>query len=97
MNMSYCQFHNTLNDLGQCEDTLEQLLNSDLSEALSREELQAAISLVERCQRIVSMVTQQLPSDCRAADLPEYEMTDHEISDVLTDHNNEVVEDSNEE
>ena len=48
-NMSYCRFQNTLGDLEDCEETLYETENSD---DLSKDELCAAIKLIEMCQRI---------------------------------------------
>lgn len=48
-NMSYCQFHNTLQDLLQCEDNL---FSNDLSE----DEKQARDRLIKVCRRIVDDV-----------------------------------------
>ena len=46
--MSYCRFQNTLNDLRDCEDNMEQLEDEEEgSEYRCRKEL------VEACQRIV--------------------------------------------
>ena len=55
-NMSYCRFQNTLHDLRDCSDALEELLNGAVDEPLSREELAAAQQLVGQCAEIVAMV-----------------------------------------
>jgi hypothetical protein len=57
-NMSYCRFQNTVQDLRDCRDALEVLLNSgdDEDAALSEREREAAISLVEECAHIMTMV-----------------------------------------
>lgn len=50
-NMSYCRFRNTLSDLQDCEEALEEVgIPSD--DALSTEEARAAVQLVETCFRI---------------------------------------------
>lgn len=46
-NMSYCRFQNTLEDLRDCYDNLDD----DCSE--KRQEARARIKLVELCQQIV--------------------------------------------
>lgn len=46
-NMSYCRFQNTLSDLRDCADALEED-----DEPLSSEEARAAIKLIEECFRI---------------------------------------------
>lgn len=49
-NMSYCRFHNTLADLRDCANALEEI-DGDLSE-LSKEEARAAKVLIALCLRI---------------------------------------------
>jgi SepF-like predicted cell division protein (DUF552 family) len=49
-NMSYCRFRNTLSDLRDCGDALEDI-DGDLSE-LSEEEADAAKRLIEMCRQI---------------------------------------------
>jgi hypothetical protein len=48
-NMSYCRFRNTLQDLQDCFDTLNDGLDLD---DLSHEEKKAMIELIELSQRI---------------------------------------------
>ena len=50
MNMSYCRFQNTVLDLADCMDALEEI-NYDLTK-LSADEEQAARRLIEICQEI---------------------------------------------
>jgi len=45
-NMSYCRFNNTLNDLRDCENALEE------EEAMSRVERSKALFLIDVCKRI---------------------------------------------
>ena len=45
MNMSYCRFRNTLNDLRVCEDYLYDKLSGD--------EFDARAQLIELCEQIV--------------------------------------------
>jgi hypothetical protein len=47
MNMSYCRFHNTVEDLQDCYDNLD---DHDLSE----EETRARLRLIKLCQQIVA-------------------------------------------
>jgi uncharacterized protein YjiS (DUF1127 family) len=49
-NMSYCRFRNTLGDLNDCLDALEDI-GGDLSE-LGDEEAAAAKRLIEMCRQI---------------------------------------------
>jgi hypothetical protein len=51
-NLSYCRFRNTLDDLRDCEDKLDEI-GGDLSE-LSKEEAQAAKSLIAICRDIAN-------------------------------------------
>jgi hypothetical protein len=48
MNMSYCAFQNTLEDLRQCQEILEE------GDELSEDELRAARKLVEICRSIAN-------------------------------------------
>ena len=50
MNMSYCRFQNTVTDLADCMDALEEI-NYDLTK-LSADEEQAARRLIEICKEI---------------------------------------------
>ena len=49
-NMSYCRFRNTLSDLHDCGDALDDI-GGDLSE-LSEEEAAAAKRLIAMCRQI---------------------------------------------
>jgi len=49
-NMSYCRFQNTLNNLRDCADALEEI-DDNLAE-LSKEEAKAATALIAVCQEI---------------------------------------------
>jgi len=45
-NMSYCRFRNTLTDLKDCEENLDDIAGLD------DEERKAALKLIKACQRI---------------------------------------------
>lgn len=63
MNMSYCRFENTLNDLRDCAGALEELFSADEDTGatpLSRSEELAAILLVDKANDIVQMVRENL-------------------------------------
>ena len=49
-NLSYCRFQNTVPDLSDCADALEEI-DGNLTE-LSKEEAQAATRLIELCRRV---------------------------------------------
>jgi len=50
-NMSYCRFRNTVEDLYDCQETLDDW---DFGE-LSKGEIEAAMRLVRMCKRIAAM------------------------------------------
>lgn len=58
VNMSYCRFHNTLQDLKSCESVLEEMVDGD-PKKLSDEELRAAQDLVSTCLAIVLMLAER--------------------------------------
>ena len=49
-NMSYCRFRNTLSDLGDCEDALEN--GEAYDEDMDPAEVSARKSLIARCRDI---------------------------------------------
>lgn len=55
-NMSYVRFENTARDLADCHQALEDMLNRDPTAKLSRYELPAAKSLVEKCRDILLLL-----------------------------------------
>lgn len=63
-NMSYCRFHNTLADLQDCENALEDFINNDENTIESAEERRKAKQLIELCQQIAENYT--------AEDIDEY-------------------------
>lgn len=56
-NMSYCRFHNTLADLQDCENALENFINNDENTISSEEERRKAKQLIELCQQIAENYT----------------------------------------
>jgi hypothetical protein len=63
MNMSYCRFQNTLTDLRDCKNALEEILGNDTDtevDALSRDEEEAAIDLISLANDIVLMIRENL-------------------------------------
>lgn len=56
-NMSYCRFHNTLADLQDCENALDNFINNDENTISSNEERRKAKQLIELCQQIAENYT----------------------------------------
>ena len=59
MNMSYCRFQNTLNDLRDCYQNWDEYADEEHSgddrfEVLSKDEREARESLMELCRKIVN-------------------------------------------
>ena len=51
-NMSYCRFENTLHDLRDCLDALQEYSASELMEDASQYEKPAIVQLIEVCKEI---------------------------------------------
>lgn len=51
-NMSYCRFHNTLSDLYDCVNALEDFLDNDENVISSGEERRKAKKLIEVCHDV---------------------------------------------
>lgn len=51
-NMSYCRFHNTLTDLYDCQNALEDFIKNDENVISSGEERRKAKKLIEVCREI---------------------------------------------
>ena len=51
-NMSYCRFHNTLSDLYDCVNALEDFLDNDENVISSNEERRKAKKLIEVCHDV---------------------------------------------
>ncbi|MNV74187.1 hypothetical protein D3C71_1673880 [compost metagenome] len=64
-NMSYCKFHNTLIDLTDCRNTIEEMVTGDEDElfTLSREEARAAENLAEQCFDILTLLCEHTGVD----------------------------------
>ncbi len=56
-NMSYCRFHNTLGDLRDCEEAMQEMDATPLS----ANEHKAMVQLVKLCQRIAGEYVDMLP------------------------------------
>lgn len=55
-NMSYCRYRNTLTDLRDCADDLEQRAGGMAADELSREEFEAACRLLARAQSMLGTI-----------------------------------------
>ena len=51
-NMSYCRFHNTLSDLFDCQNALEDFLDNDMNVISSDDERRKAEQLIKLCHDI---------------------------------------------
>ena len=51
-NMSYCRFHNTLTDLFDCENALDDFLDNDENVISSDDERRKAKRLIQLCHEI---------------------------------------------
>lgn len=78
-NMSYCRFENTLRDLRDCEDALQEMVDRD-TEKLSQYELPAAQELVACAMRIVRMMAEEGQLELSNADHPQF---DEKLSEVV--------------
>lgn len=52
--MSYCRFRNTLSDLRDCVDHIDDEVETDEEEGLSQEEASAREKLIELCRWIAN-------------------------------------------
>lgn len=77
-NMSYCRFRNTLNDFDDCASKVEEIINGDVDEALSREEFIAAVRLVQAAADLIDIV-----KDAAGVDA-EDDLTREQIEKLLT-------------
>lgn len=59
MNMSYCRFQNTLEDLRDCAAALEETAEQS-GDPMSHEEQRAAVALIETCARITAQALEKL-------------------------------------
>lgn len=64
-NMSYCKFHNTLIDLTDCRNTIEEMVTGEEDEVftLSDEEARAAESLADQCFDILTLLCEHAGVD----------------------------------
>ncbi|SDZ20181.1 hypothetical protein SAMN04487939_12239 [Lysobacter sp. yr284] len=64
-NMSYCKFHNTLIDLIDCRNTIEEMVAGDEDEVfvLSHDEARAAEALAEQCFDILTLLCEHAGVD----------------------------------
>lgn len=79
-NMSYCRFQNTANDLSDCEDAMEAIINGD-DDALGEDELRAAKRLLKTAANMLQVLAD-------AAGVTVEELVDNEryIDDAVEMH-----------
>ena len=73
-NMSYCRFQNTLHDLDDCLDHLED-------DNLSREEKRAKTQLISRCREILELLDYDVESPDERAVREDAEFDDNDLDD----------------
>lgn len=61
-NMSYCRFENTVQDLGDCQMALEEMLDCNENQ-LSRTERNKASELIKMCHNILMLVQEHTGMD----------------------------------
>jgi len=82
-NMSYCRFENTLNDLLDCKEALE-----NVESKLSSSEAIAAVDLIKTCEEIVNYIKTETTANCvREDDLEEWEIKGALANEGLIDLN----------
>lgn len=89
-NMSYCRFQNTLSDLVDCQDTLEEMMATECK-PLSRQELHAAKELASRCLSIVEML-----ADHGGRDVDE-DLNSRHLDDIIEEINDSCDEGEDDE
>ena len=63
-NMSYCRFHNTLEDFKDCSEALlEQAYNPEDTEPLSKEELKNALQLIDEMVELLQELHVEIDYD----------------------------------
>ena len=55
-NMSYCRFHNTALDLGECVEVLEEAINGDDTQNLSTMEASGLADMVNLAESLLDLV-----------------------------------------
>lgn len=56
MNMSYCRYQNTANDLSDCKEDLNERASGVARDELSREEFEAACSIIRIAQSMIGTI-----------------------------------------
>ncbi len=73
-NMSYCRFRNTANDLADCQEALEDLVNGDADAITNQDERNARVRLIRTAMEIAEMFGATVPSATNArADIEAFE------------------------
>jgi len=84
-NMSYCRFHNTKLDFAVCAEVLQEMIDRETHEVLSRDELAAAQQLCGKAVRLVMALADHAGVDCGDLDKLERQMDDlvHDLNDQI--------------
>ena len=59
-NMSYCRFENTLGDFRDCAEVLEEMMNGETDDVLSRTELPCAQKLLNTALELIQRVSDEV-------------------------------------
>src|SRR3972149_6440855 len=89
-NMSYCRFQNTSQDLRACAESIDEMVNGE--ETLSRDELEAAKSLMRTAIQMLVALTEAAPAPTCLDDLFE----EPALIDTILDQINEGDDDHDE-
>ena len=73
MNMSYCRFHNTYNDLNDCETALNEFIVEGVNTISSEKERDKAKQLIELCRYIADNYSEEDIDECAKQFEDEYE------------------------
>lgn len=81
--MSYCRFSNTVSDLKDCQEALEELMNDASAKPLSRGELRSAKDLATTCLQIVQLLASNAPSGAHAGAIDLMDIDEEEFDRVI--------------
>lgn len=77
MNMTYCRYQNTLTDLRDCVQDIEERTEGGAAEMLSREEFEALAQIAIQAQHLLGLIRE------RATFRSNEDLSSDEIHDIL--------------